>query len=328
MLPSYFETARKYHTVLADTTRWGQWGTDQRTQEKELLFPEIFDEKVLARAEKRMGDLEFAGQHQQRPTPAAGNLFKAEYFCPDPEGKTFWPASLLYDQKIIEAYICWDTAAKKGAHTDYWAGILVAMPADGRVLLVPLVLEKYDVPEGEKRVLLEWAKWKPILGAALHGAPIEEGASNATAVVQNARRLMAHRREQELEFEVWRQNGYDENAFDWKTPVGWESDEWNSVCESPPFHPLPYPPKPTKKVPRARGVLSFCQGRNARLVSIDDYVTRQWLSQLLAFPLGHDDAVDATVTGLERVAGLNDNAPAAGDDIVSRMKFKKRIVTP
>lgn len=91
-----------------------------------------------------------------------------------------------------------------------------------------------------------------------------------------------YRREKELAFEVHRASGYEEAAFDWQIPVGYTQDEWETICSAPPFHPLPYPPKPQKKEVRARGVLSFCKGRSARLVSIDDYISRQWLSQLLA----------------------------------------------
>jgi phage terminase large subunit-like protein len=308
MLPSYFEKARKYRTVLADTERWKEFGEDRRTEEGDLLFPELFTQEVLDGQLEEMEELEFAAQHQQRPTPATGNLFKAEYFCQSGEGKKFWPNDILFrPDQLIEAYICWDTGAKKGVKNDYGAGSLHVRARDGYTYVAPLVLKKMDTTDVEREVLITWATWKHRLGNVLQGAPIEEGASNATAVVQNAKRLMAHRREMEKAFALHQARGHDESTFDWKVPVGWSEEDWILVCSAPEFHPMPFTPKPMKKEQRARGILSFCEGRNVRMVSVDDFVAQLWLSHMEAFPLsGPDDAVDSFVTGIERMAGLSD----------------------
>jgi phage terminase large subunit-like protein len=329
-LPSYFEKASAFRTVLADTERWMQFGSDPRKQERELLFPELFTEDVLVGAEETMGDLEFAGQHQQRPTPAAGNMFKAEYFCQDKEGKAFWPHDVLFDPaQLIEAYLCWDTAAKKGVANDFGAGVLIARARDGHSYIAPLVLEKMDTTDVEKKVLLTWATWKKRLGGILQGAPIEEGASNATAVVQHARRMMSHRREREMAYEQFIARGGDPGRFDWKAPPDWTLEEWELVCSAPQFHPLPFSPRPMKKEQRARGVLSYCKGRNARMVALDEYVTRQWMGQLLAFPLAkNDDAVDAMVTGLEFMAGLSDNEPFIDGDELTACEYEPLLSSP
>ncbi len=318
-MPSYFEPEHAFQTCLVNYPKYAQYGRDPRTTERELLFPQFFNQEALDEAEEQLQE-DFVGQHQQRPTPMQGNMFKAEMFCPDPEGKTFWDKSLVFGQNLIEAYLCWDTAAKAGAKNDNSAGCLVAMAEDGYVYLVPLVLEKMEVPEVEKKVLLTWAEWRVRVGAALQGSPIEEGASNATAVVQYSRRLGAHRRAREIEYQKHLGAGHQPEAFDWKTPVGWTEDEWQTVVQAPPFHPLPFAPVGLKKEANAKSVLSFCKGRSVRLVSIDDYLTRQWLGQLLTFPLSNkDDAVDASVTGIKRFAGVMTASSVVDDDWMSKV---------
>jgi predicted phage terminase large subunit-like protein len=57
---------------------------DPRKREGELLFPAKFSPAVLAEAKDPitgMGELAFAGQHQQRPTPAAGGLIQRKWFA-------------------------------------------------------------------------------------------------------------------------------------------------------------------------------------------------------------------------------------------------------
>ena len=215
-------------------------------------YPKVYLDDVR----EKQGEMAFAGLYQGKPSADQGNMFKAAWFCPDEEGLTFWPASTLFDQRIIEAYICWDTAAKKGARNDTSAGCLQAMAEDGYVYVLPLVLGKMEVPDVLKTVLLQWAEWRLKLGEVLRGSPIEEGASNATAVVQFARLLRAERRKQEAAIQEFMRRGGQELEFEWKTPMGWELDEWRQVAESPPVILLPFPPSPWKRK-RARAASSL-----------------------------------------------------------------------
>lgn len=73
---------------------------DPRTVEGELLFPSLFTEKVVAELKKPvsgLGEDGFAGQHQQRPSPAGGGMFKLawwRFWKPDgvaPAGNTLRP---------------------------------------------------------------------------------------------------------------------------------------------------------------------------------------------------------------------------------------------
>ena len=71
-LPSEFEPKRKCVTAIG-------W-EDPRKDEGELLFPELFTRAVIDQAKKDLGEYDFAGQHQQRPAPAEGGLFKRNWW--------------------------------------------------------------------------------------------------------------------------------------------------------------------------------------------------------------------------------------------------------
>ena len=53
---------------------------DPRTVDGELLFPEKFPASVIAEAKRVLGSQGYAAQHQQRPTPAGGGMFKSEWW--------------------------------------------------------------------------------------------------------------------------------------------------------------------------------------------------------------------------------------------------------
>lgn len=53
---------------------------DPRTEDGEMLSPDHFGEPEIEEARVRLGTFGFCGQHQQRPTPASGGMFKKEWF--------------------------------------------------------------------------------------------------------------------------------------------------------------------------------------------------------------------------------------------------------
>jgi predicted phage terminase large subunit-like protein len=53
---------------------------DPRTEEGELLFPERFPPEVLVTEKRVLGSYGYAGQHQQRPSPAEGGIYKRAWF--------------------------------------------------------------------------------------------------------------------------------------------------------------------------------------------------------------------------------------------------------
>lgn len=71
-LPMRFEPERMGKTPLG-------WA-DERTEDGELLWPDLFPEKAVAELESDMGSYLAAGQLQQRPSPMGGGMFKREWF--------------------------------------------------------------------------------------------------------------------------------------------------------------------------------------------------------------------------------------------------------
>lgn len=72
MLPAFYEPERKCFTSMG-------W-EDPRTEVDEPLWPQRFDKEGLNGLKKGMGAKAWAGQGQQRPAPAEGNIIKREHF--------------------------------------------------------------------------------------------------------------------------------------------------------------------------------------------------------------------------------------------------------
>lgn len=63
-----------------DATHPHRWARDPRTTAGELLCPARIPEEAAARMETTLGPARTASQLQQRPTPAGGGVFRAEWF--------------------------------------------------------------------------------------------------------------------------------------------------------------------------------------------------------------------------------------------------------
>jgi phage terminase large subunit-like protein len=309
-LPTYFEKARAFRTCLADIPKYAQWGTDPRQEEGELLFPKLFNEAVVKEAERDLQELAFAGQHQQRPAPRTGTIFKADMLMQS-DGQ-FWPWP--HSEKIIEAYMSWDTAVKSASQNDMTAGCVVFRCSDGFVYLYPVVLDRMEIPKVIKTVALEWARWRVKLGMPLAAARIEEGAAG-TPAVQGARQLMTQHRENPTtrDFQLdalARQKDHSARSPEEQRAMSivrasyppnddWTPEEWDTVRHAPPLVMNPYACGGSGDIlTRVQPILPFVMGRNVRLCA-DAHnllVARAWLQELLALPTSkHDDAVQSTI---------------------------------
>lgn len=85
---------------------------DPRTFEGELLFPERFPAKEIAKLKRIKGSYAWAGQYQQRPTAREGGLFKRAWFA----GKIIDKATL--PPAIFDRVRAWDFAATEEAESD------------------------------------------------------------------------------------------------------------------------------------------------------------------------------------------------------------------
>ena len=71
-LPTEYEPHRKCYTSIG-------W-EDTRTQEGELLCPELLNEQGVRSLKNSLGATDYAAQYQQSPTPSEGGKFKAQWF--------------------------------------------------------------------------------------------------------------------------------------------------------------------------------------------------------------------------------------------------------
>lgn len=95
---------------------WEPDPRDPRTEEGELMFPQLFDEGKVKQLEQDLGAYGAAGQLQQRPAPEGGGLFKREWFKYCDPGEV---------PKLVRRVRGWDTAGTQGGG-DYTVGVKMA----------------------------------------------------------------------------------------------------------------------------------------------------------------------------------------------------------
>ncbi len=106
---------------------------DPRESEGELMCPERFPADDVAKAEKTLGPMGFAAQHQQRPSPAGGSIFSRDQF-------RFWKVA---PRGGIWCMSC-DCTFKEIAGTDYVSlQVWCALAAD--FYLIDRINERLDV---------------------------------------------------------------------------------------------------------------------------------------------------------------------------------------
>ncbi len=88
------------------------WPDDPRVEEGELLWPERLGAEELTQL--KVNQYSYAGQYQQRPSPAEGGIFKRAWWKFYPEGEAP-PAKRIWTS--------WDTALKDKTSGDYTVGI-------------------------------------------------------------------------------------------------------------------------------------------------------------------------------------------------------------
>src|SRR5215831_7753026 len=112
MLPMRFEPERACVTPF---------GKDRRTRDGELLFPERFPLAVVERDERAMTAYAIAGQHQQRPTPRGGLIFKRSWFA--------LRGAAPGDCRRVRG---WDLAASEKEKAAFTAGVRLAYDVKAR----------------------------------------------------------------------------------------------------------------------------------------------------------------------------------------------------
>jgi predicted phage terminase large subunit-like protein len=142
-IPQLHEEARRTVTSLG-------W-TDPRTTDGELMFPARFPQSVVNVERVRLGQSGFAGQHQQRPTIAEGELFKRASL------KLIDGGSL---PKFTQVVLSLDTAYSTKETADYSVAV-VAAQCDFGIVILDVIRGRYAYPQ--LRALTEQlaARWHP-----------------------------------------------------------------------------------------------------------------------------------------------------------------------
>ena len=148
--------------------------SDPRTIEGELFFPARFPEAVLDGERKRLGSAGYAGQHQQRPAPAEGQIFKKQTADGRPCAREFSLEESRRRMAMIDPntkqpikvyrriILSGDTAFKEKEENDFSVVLAVGERIDGLGYnLLNRWKEKAGYPALKMQVKLLNAEWHP-----------------------------------------------------------------------------------------------------------------------------------------------------------------------
>lgn len=175
--------AEKGETKSVTALGW----TDPRTKSGELMDPVRFPADYVADEKIRLGSSGYAGQHDQRPTAAEGNIFKREWFryykTPrDEHGDPLPPAQIIAALGITRVVQGWDTALTETQSADFTAGCTGGV-APARIYVLDLFKKKVSFPDAKNAIKTTHAKW----GAS--AVPVEaKSSASGKAAVQEIRR--------------------------------------------------------------------------------------------------------------------------------------------
>lgn len=161
-IPQEFEEARS-------PTSLG-W-VDPRTELGELMFPERFSLKVLAQEKKALGSYGYAGQHQQRPSPADGGHFKRSWW-------QYYKVAPAEFDLIIQS---WDCSFKETNESDFVVG-QVWGKAGARFYLLDQVRDRMDINATLAAIRAMSLKWPQA------SAKLVEDKANGSAVIDLLKR--------------------------------------------------------------------------------------------------------------------------------------------
>jgi len=155
---------------------------DPRTKPGELLFPQLFDEKVLRDTEALLGINDAAGQLQQRPVPEGGSIFLREWY--DRPQNRYNPADQRIYNKVVARWLFYDTAFKDEEQNDSTARIVLELLPDYRVILREAWWKRMQVPQVTADVNDNTVRW--MYDGKLKGTVVEDKGSGI-AVLQTLR---------------------------------------------------------------------------------------------------------------------------------------------
>ena len=150
VLPGIYEKNHKYPMVSTIGIE------DPRTEEGELLWPKRYNREEIDRLKRVLGALDFAGQIQQRPSPAEGNMFKEEWF------RTFEITDggevVRYGERSCPVDMCTffmicDLALTEKAGADYTVIGTIAKTPDNFMLVWDLLRGQWEAPKVKNKII-------------------------------------------------------------------------------------------------------------------------------------------------------------------------------
>jgi predicted phage terminase large subunit-like protein len=136
----------------------------------DVLHPRRESAEAIARQKVEMGSIAYAGQYQQRPSPAEGGVFKLHWF-----GRYDKPEAGY--KRVVQS---WDTAYKKGEMNDPSACLTWGERDDGHDLL-HVLLARMEYPELKAAMLRHASEWAP-------DAILIEDKASGQSLIQDARK--------------------------------------------------------------------------------------------------------------------------------------------
>lgn len=148
---------------------------DPRTEKGELMEPVRFPEEVLIPERKKAR--RYAGQYQQRPAPAEGDLFKAVWFA---ERYRELPP-------LVEVWSCWDTAQKAKEQNDESACTTMGRGEDGQIYVLGVLHGRWETPDLVRKLVAHAQAMRLKYSNRYRGDYVEDKSSGST-VIQYVRR--------------------------------------------------------------------------------------------------------------------------------------------
>ena len=133
----------------------------------ELLWEARFPKKEMEEIKRAMGDRDYAGQYQQRPGTASGNIFKKEWFSARPT-----------PDKFLARFISLDTAAATKDSSAYSAAVVGELLPDYRLFIRYVWRDRVEFPQLQKKVEELVGTW----GYDLHSIIIENKSSGISLI--------------------------------------------------------------------------------------------------------------------------------------------------
>ncbi len=143
-----------------------KWGRDPRTEDKELLCPDRFDEEAVKMLKKEMGGMVASAQLDQDPVPEGGAIFKSGWF------KHWVELPARFEQTLFS----WDCAFKGTDSSDFVVGQLWGRKG-GEYWLIDQVKGRWSFTETLAEFRKFARKWPKVI------TKIVEDKANGSAVI-------------------------------------------------------------------------------------------------------------------------------------------------